>query len=110
MKRIIVASAVLLAALAITSRPVVADHQGASVFRLVEATVADIQQALRTGLITSEQLVRIYLARIEAYDDAGPAVNAFIHVNAHAIDEARALDRRRHQRGGAARSTASPWR
>lgn len=99
MKRIIVASAVLLAALVVTSRPVVADHQGASVFRLVEATVADIQQALRTGLLTSEQLVRMYLARIEAYDDAGPAVNAFIHVNAHAIDEARALDRRAHRRG-----------
>ncbi len=70
--------------------------EGAAWFQLVEATVADIQKALQTGLITSEQLVEMYLARIAAYDDQGPALNAYIHINENAIDNARALDAARH--------------
>ncbi|MGE3470059.1 MAG: amidase family protein, partial [Vicinamibacterales bacterium] len=97
MKRTTVAIAALAACVAVVStRPVVAQHQGTAVFRLVEATVADVQHALQTRLITSEQLVRMYLARIAAYDDAGPGVNAFIYVNPNAVAEARQLDRLRH--------------
>ena len=56
--------------------------------------------ALRARLITSEQLVQMYLNRIAAYDDAGPLLNSFIHINANALEEARARDRDR-QRGRA---------
>lgn len=66
--------------------------EGAAVFHLVEATVGEIQLALQTRLLTIEQLVTMYLTRIQAYDDAGPAVNAYIHVNADAVAQARALD------------------
>jgi hypothetical protein len=62
MKRTIVAlAALLLLATIATSRPVSARRhgEGAAVFHLVEATVREIQLALQTGLITSEQLVEM---------------------------------------------------
>ena len=34
----------------------------------------------------------MYLARVAAYDDAGPGVNAFLHVNANAATQAGELD------------------
>ena len=60
-------------------------------FQLVEATIADIQHAFRSGTLTPEELVRMYLARIAAYDQAGPQLNSFMHVNEHALYAARAL-------------------
>ena len=71
-------------------------HQGTAQLNLVEATVPELLKALQTGLITSEQLVQMYLARIAAYDDAGPGLNAFLTVNPNAVAEARALDAARH--------------
>ena len=64
--------------------------------QLVEASVPERQLALRSRLITSEQLVQMYLDRIAAYDKTGPLLNAFIHLNANALEEARARDRERH--------------
>ncbi|MGH9347482.1 MAG: amidase family protein [Vicinamibacterales bacterium] len=85
-------------------RPVIANKGGAGSARLnlVEATVGDLQKAIQTKLVTIEQLAQMYLARIAAYDDAGPGVNAFLHVNAQAAAEARQLDALRH--AGRARS------
>jgi amidase len=70
--------------------------------QLVEATVSQLQEALRARLLTSEQLVQMYLDRVEAYDDAGPMLNAFLHVNegALAIARARDLDRSRGRAHG----------
>jgi amidase len=98
MKRTIVALAALLPLVPLTiARPYAAPGgAGSAVFHLVETTVAEIHKALQTRLITSEQLVEMYLARIAAYDDTGPAVNAYIHVNANAVDEARDRDAARH--------------
>jgi amidase len=89
---------------AFLAQPVTAERHGAGTARLqlVEATVSQLQHALQTGLITSEELVRMYLARIEAYEEAGPGVNAFIYVNPNAEEEAAALDASRHP--GIARS------
>jgi amidase len=71
-------------------------HQGTSELQLVEATVGDLLKALQTKLVTTEQLVQMYLDRIEAYEDSGPAVNAYIHLNANALNEARLADALRH--------------
>src|SRR5712664_4819028 len=60
-------------------------------FQLVEATIAEIHDAFRSGTLTPEELVRMYLARIAAYDQAGPQLNSFMHVNEHALSAARAL-------------------
>ena len=62
--------------------------------QLVEATVDQLQHALRTGLLTSEQLVEMYQARIAAYESV---VNAYIYLNPNALAEARAIDNQRRQ-------------
>ena len=48
--------------------------------QLVEATIDDIQRALDKKLISTQQLVQMYLYRIGAYDQVGPHLNAFIHL------------------------------
>jgi len=68
-----------------------------SSLQLVEATVLQLQLALKAHLITSEQLVQMYLNRIDAYDDAGPMLNSFIHVNEEALNVASARDADRHR-------------
>jgi Asp-tRNA(Asn)/Glu-tRNA(Gln) amidotransferase A subunit family amidase len=66
-------------------------------FRLMEATISETQAALEAGTVTSEDLVNMYLARIDAYDKQGPAINAMIKLNPHALADARALDAERRQ-------------
>jgi amidase len=94
MKRAPVTVAVLLSLATIAvSRPLAQQPLPAPAeFRLVEATIEEMQLALQTGLVTSEQLVEMYLARIAAYEGVGPAVNAYIHVNGNVVDEARQID------------------
>ena len=53
---------------------------------LVNATVADLQAAMSKGSLTSEKLIQLELARIKAYDDVGPKLNALILVNPNALD------------------------
>ena len=59
------------------------------------ATIADVRAAFADGSLTSEQLVRAYLARIDAYDKKGPTINTVITMNAKALDEAKACDAER---------------
>lgn len=66
---------------------------------VAERSIAEVSADMAAGRITSEALVRAYLARIQAYDQQGPALNAMITLNPHALDEARALDRERATRG-----------
>ncbi|HEX7777785.1 MAG TPA: amidase family protein, partial [Vicinamibacterales bacterium] len=63
-----------------------------------EKSIADLQSALEKRLVTSRQLVESYLARIEAYDQQGPRINAFISLNSGALETADALDRERAAR------------
>jgi len=65
---------------------------GSARFELVEASITDMLKAIQTGLLTSEDLVRMYLARIDAYDFNGPALNAYLTVSDHSVADARALD------------------
>jgi amidase len=64
-------------------------------FELMEATIPQLQAALTAGTITSKDLVTAYLARIDAYDQRGPALNAISIVNSKALDEAAAADAER---------------
>ena len=93
------AALILLVITAVLVRPIPADSPfGApNNLQLVEASVPELQLALRSHLITSEQLVQMYLNRIAAYDHAGPMLNSFIQLNENALDEARARDRDRHR-------------
>jgi len=71
----------------------------AATFDLSTATIEDINAAFDKGTLTSEKLVQLYLARIEAYDKKGPNLNSVITLNPKAIEEARALDAERKAKG-----------
>jgi amidase len=71
----------------------------AETLELSTATIADINAAFDTGTLSSEKLVTLCLARIAAYDDAGPMLNAVLALNPKALEEARALDRERRTKG-----------
>ncbi len=64
-----------------------------------ETSVADLQRMLANGEVTSVQLVEQYLARIEAYDRAGPRLNSIVRVNPAARGTAAELDRERAASG-----------
>lgn len=66
--------------------------QGPDRFVLEETTIAEIHEAMLAGHLTARQLVERYLARIEAYDKRGPAINALITVNPRALATADSLD------------------
>ena len=57
-------------------------------FQVAEATIPDLRNALVSGRVTSAQLFDLYLARIRAYDDGGPALNAMISINPLAREQA----------------------
>ena len=61
-------------------------------FDVIEATITDIHRAMEAGELTARELVQHYLDRIEAYDKQGPAINAIIVVNPHALARADELD------------------
>ncbi len=60
-----------------------------------DATVAELEAAMAAGQLTSEKLVELCLARIQAYDSQGPKLHAVMHLNAKALEQARALDAER---------------
>lgn len=64
---------------------------------VVEATIAELRDALERGAATSEQLVEAHLARIAAYDgpETATKLNSVVVPNPAALDEARESDRRR---------------
>jgi amidase len=61
-------------------------------FTVVEASIADMQKALREKRVTSRELVEQYLLRIALYN---PKLHAVITVNPNALKEAEELDRER---------------
>jgi len=61
-------------------------------FDVVEAGIADMQQVMASGRLTSRELVQQYLSRIARYDRK---LNAVITVNPNALREAEARDRER---------------
>ena len=86
MKRIMTLALLFLAATAAAkdSKP----------FSVVEATIPEMQAAMKAGRITSRDIVLQYLTRIAMYEDK---INGVITVNPHALEEAEALDRERAQ-------------
>ena len=63
-------------------------------FSVVEATIGEMQTAMRSGRITSRAIVQQYLDRITKYE---PRLNAVMTLNPRALDEADAPDRERAQ-------------
>src|SRR6187401_1712623 len=67
-------------------------------FEVHEQSILDLQAAQASGRVTSRGLVESYLARIQAYDQAGPRLNAIVMVNPRAREDADAMDRERADR------------
>jgi len=69
-----------------------APNRSRRAFTVVEATIPEMQVAMKAGRITSRELVLQYLTRIATYEDK---LHAAITVNPNALKEAEALDRER---------------
>lgn len=65
---------------------------------LIETTIAEVHEAIKAGDLTCEDLAKIYLSRIEAYDQS-TRLNAIVVINPAAIEDARELDREFKQSG-----------
>ena len=61
-------------------------------FELVETSIDQIHEAYRSGELTCRQLVEMYLARINEFDQVGPELNAIITLNPDALVDADRLD------------------
>src|SRR5437870_5127508 len=61
-------------------------------FQVVETSIDDIHAAYKSGRLTAHQLTQAYLDRIDAYNKRGPAINAIISLNPHALEDADKLD------------------
>jgi amidase len=68
-------------------------------FELEEATIASLQERMRSGALTARTLTQAYLDRIEALDRSGPALRSVIESNPDALDIADGLDRERREKG-----------
>lgn len=66
-------------------------------FEVTEVSIAELRAALEAGRTTAVELVKAYLARIDAYDGADTAtrLNAVVVHNPDALKEAEASDTRR---------------
>jgi Asp-tRNA(Asn)/Glu-tRNA(Gln) amidotransferase A subunit family amidase len=62
-------------------------------FNFVEATIDDVQSAIRGGDMSCVDIVEGYLRRIETYDKS-TGLNAIIFTNPNAIERAKQLDER----------------
>jgi amidase len=81
---------------------VLAGPAGAAPYQVAEKDIATLQADMAAGRVSAAELVRAYIARIDALDRAGPQLHAVIAVNLNAIDDAQALDAERkagHTRG-----------
>jgi len=64
-------------------------------FPYAEATIADLQEQMKSGKLTSSALTAAYLARIAGMDKDGPRLNAIIELNPDAAAIAAQLDAER---------------
>jgi amidase len=65
---------------------------------ILDAGVAQQQQMMQAGKLTSHALTSQYLARIKSIDQAGPRINSIIEINPEALRIALDMDRERAAR------------
>ena len=68
-------------------------------FELDEVTISELQDAMKSGKLTSRSITEKYLARIDQVDKQGPAINAIIELNPDALSIADAMDKERKEKG-----------
>lgn len=85
--------AAIMAAVAAIGAVAQTAGQASQVPDVVELSIRQIQAGFRAKTLTCRALVDAYLARIEAHDSRGAALNAITQVNPAARNEADAMDR-----------------
>jgi len=75
--------------------PVVADAVSYAPTGWTSKSLPEIAAALQSGEVSSEDMVKAYLERIEKVDRSGPTLQSVLSVNPDALEQARALDARR---------------
>ncbi|HEU4643540.1 MAG TPA: amidase [Gemmatimonadaceae bacterium] len=70
-----------------------------SPFEPEEATIADLQEGMRSGKYTARSLAEMYLARIDELDQKGPGLNQMLDLNPEALAIADQLDAERKAKG-----------
>src|SRR4051812_4528524 len=68
-------------------------------FELEEATIAALQDGMKSGKYTARSITELYLKRIEALDKQGPSLHSVIETNPDALTIADALDTERKAKG-----------
>ena len=68
-------------------------------FELDEITISQLADGMSSGKYTARAIAEKYLARIEAIDRHGPALNSVIEINPDAIEIAEKLDAERKEKG-----------
>jgi len=68
-------------------------------FELDEKTIAELQEAMKSGGLTARSIAEKYLSRIAAIDKQGPRLNSVIELNSDAPATASALDAERQSKG-----------
>ena len=79
----------------IAPAPATRPATGNEPFELHEATIDDLQSAMRDGTRTARSITELYLARIDALNRQGPELRAIIEINPEALDIADRLDAER---------------
>jgi len=94
-------AAVTLPSFAFTEQPDDISHLQAPTddFELLEATIQQLADGMKSGKYTARSLAEKYLARIQAIDKQGPAMNSIIELNPDALAIADALDIERKEKG-----------
>ncbi len=64
-------------------------------FELDEISISDLQDGMKSGKYSARSIAEKYLARIEALDKQGPAINSVIEINPDALALADAMDKER---------------
>jgi amidase len=77
----------------------VAGLKPAMAYDPAEKDIATLQRDMASGRVTSQALVRAYLARIREIDRRGPALRSVLSLNPNALADARALDAERRAKG-----------
>src|SRR5262249_2848761 len=68
-------------------------------FELDEATLASLQDGMKSGKYSARSITQLYLQRIEAIDKQGPSLHSVIEINPDALQIADALDAERRSKG-----------
>ena len=73
--------------------------QTSNAFEIQETTILQLQEGMKSGMLTARSIAESYLKRIDEIDKHGPAINSVIEINPEALDLADAMDRERKEKG-----------